>query len=99
MLRPGWPGSFNRTIRVDGSEPRFVTFQPGVAVEVSAEELAFLKPDLEKAIFEIERDGKNRARFVESISGSVPTAASGSNSKQSDNKKAKAKRTENAANV
>lgn len=88
MLRPNWPGRFNRTIRIAGSEPRFVTFEPGVPVEVSCEELAFLKPDIEKAIFEIERDEKNRARFVESGSGSVPTPGSGSNSKQPDGKKA-----------
>lgn len=104
MLRPGWPGAFNRTIRVDGDEPRLVTFQAGIPVEVTDAELAFLKPDLEKSIFEIERDVKGRARFVESSptpsAEPLPTVEAGSNSaKQPDSKKAKRNKVESVANV
>ena len=77
MLRPNWPGNFTRTITerktiASGKKKtlveevlRRVVFAPGQPVEVTDRELAALKPDLGKAIFEVERDAKGRPRLLE----------------------------------
>lgn len=70
MLKPGWPGTFHRTVKTDKGE-RLLTFSPNLPVQVTADEMKLLAPDIGLAIWPIERDDKKRPRFVES----VPTPA------------------------
>ena len=64
MLKPNWPGTFRRTITV-GKKSRRLEFAKNVPVEVTPAELKALGPDVGVSIFAIERDEKNRPRFVE----------------------------------
>ncbi len=75
MVRPGWPSSqFQRTIRVYAGtgksrklkSERVVQFSAKAPAEVSDEELAALRDDIGKALFECELDEKARPRLVES---------------------------------
>lgn len=65
MLRPGWPGTFRRTVKA-GRKSRLLVFEPNAPVEVSPEEFRGLAGDLGLALFEVERDEKGRPRCVES---------------------------------
>lgn len=67
MLRPDHPGQFRRTVQV-GSKRRVIVFEKNVPVEVKDAEFTALKPDIGNVLFEIERDEKNRPRFVEAVS-------------------------------
>lgn len=71
MLRPGWPGTFRRTIS-NGKRSRVVAFAPTVPVELTEAEAKQLGADLGRAVFEVMRDEKNRPRFVEAIPTSTP---------------------------
>lgn len=71
MLRPGWPGTFRRTIS-NGKRSRVVSFAPTVPVELTEAEAKQLGTDLGRAVFEVMRDEKNRPRFVEAIPTSTP---------------------------
>lgn len=71
MLRPGWPGTFRRTIS-NGKKARVVEFASAVPVELTESEAKQLGTDLGNAVFEIMRDEKNRPRFVEAIPMSAP---------------------------
>jgi hypothetical protein len=78
MLRPNWAGGrFQRTLKiVKGKkvEPgRTIVFNAGTPVEVTEPELKALAGDIGIALFEVERDEKNRPRFVESVD-ETPTA-------------------------
>lgn len=64
MLRPGWPGGFRRTVG-SGKKSRAIGFQPGQPVKVTDDEFKQLTPDVGVAVFEVERDEKDRPRFVE----------------------------------
>lgn len=64
MLKPGWPGSFRRSVG-EGKKARKLVFLPNQPVEVKPAELSELNADLGVAIFEIERDEKGRPRFIE----------------------------------
>lgn len=65
MLKPGWPGTFRRTVTVEGKEPRTIEFGANLPVEVSKEEMELLAPEIGVAIWPIERDDKKRPRYVE----------------------------------
>lgn len=65
MLRPGWPGSFRRTVGA-GKKARLLKFPPGQPVSVTEAEMKALQPDIGVALFKVERDEKDRPRFVES---------------------------------
>ena len=69
MLKPGWPAAFRRTV-VTGKKgkevSRLIVFRPRTPVEVSEAEFKALSNDIGEAIFEVERDEKNRPRFIES---------------------------------
>jgi len=65
MLKPGWPNSFRRTI-ISGKKPKTLYFDPNEPVSVTPAEMALLKRDIGVSIFEVERDEKNRPRFIES---------------------------------
>lgn len=67
MLKPGWPNTFRRSVG-EGKKARTLVFLPNQPVEVKPAEMRDLAADLGVAIFEIERDEKNRPRFVESVS-------------------------------
>ena len=71
MLRPGWPGTFRRTIS-NGKKSRLILFTPSVPVELTDAEAKLLGTDLGNSVFEIMRDEKNRPRFVEAIPTSTP---------------------------
>lgn len=71
MLRPGWPGTFRRTV-INGKKSRVVVFAPSVPVELTDAEAKQLGTDLGNAVFEVMRDEKNRPRFVEAIPTSTP---------------------------
>lgn len=81
MLRPGWPGKrFQRTMVVSGAKKgdkpkstRTVVFEAGAPVGVSDAEMKALAIDLGVALFEVERDEKNRPRYVESTGAPPPT--------------------------
>lgn len=64
MLKPGWPGSFRRSVG-EGKKSRTLVFLPNDPVEVKASEVDDLKADIGAAIFEVERDEKGRVRFIE----------------------------------
>lgn len=73
MLKPGWPRSLRRTLGT-GKKSRLVEFKHGEPVEVSTADMAVLKSDIGVSLFEVERDEKNRPRFVETVeeTGNVP---------------------------
>lgn len=67
MLKPGWPGTaFRRTVKA-GKKSKLLTFPPGLPVQVTADEFLALRPEIGIAIFEVERDEKDRPRFVETV--------------------------------
>lgn len=79
MLRPDWPGGrFQRSIvHRKGKKTeagRVLVFTSGVAVDVTDDEFKALAADIGKALFEIERDPKNRPRFVETVPIETPPA-------------------------
>lgn len=66
MLKPNWPSAqFQRTVTV-GKKTRVLIFAANQPVEVSDAEMKALASDIGKAIVEVERDEKNRPRYVES---------------------------------
>lgn len=67
MLKPGWPGVFRRSVATGKGGSKTFEFVPRVAVKVSKEELELLRPELGVVVFEIERDDKDRPRFVETL--------------------------------
>lgn len=74
MLKPGWPRSLRRTLGA-GKKARVIEFRAGEPVDVSAAELAALKPDIGVALYEVDRDEKGRPRFVETVAIEVGNAA------------------------
>lgn len=66
MLRPDWPGVFRRQVR-SGKQSRVIEFRPNQPVTLTAGELDQIRNDVGVSLFEIERDEKNRPRFVETV--------------------------------
>lgn len=64
MLRPNWPGVFRRTV-ASGKASKVLVFAPNQAMELQPDEVAALGSDFGRVVFPIERDEKNRPRFVE----------------------------------
>lgn len=75
MLKPGWPGTFRRSVKPEKGKLRLIVFEPNKPVEVTASELKALASEIGRVVFEIERDEKNRPRFIESepVETEVPT--------------------------
>ena len=71
MLRPDWPASFRRTVRVGKKgEPKTLIFLPNTPTQLSDDEFLAIAQDVGVAVFEIERDAKGRPRYVEASIGS-----------------------------
>lgn len=66
MLKPGWPGSLRRTVGA-GKKARTIVFDPGEPVVISADDMKSLRGDVGVSLYEIDRDEKNRPRFVETM--------------------------------
>lgn len=66
MLRPGWQGTFRRSIRdrATGEILRTVEFQPRVPVEISAAEIGPFESDIGRAIVPVEIDGAGVIRIL-----------------------------------
>jgi len=66
ILRPDWPAdTFRRTIDA-GKKRRTLVFRRSQPQEVSDAEFRALRPDVGLSLVEVERDAKNRVRYVES---------------------------------
>lgn len=65
MLKPGWPGTFHRTLRRPDGSSRSVEFGKGQPVELSDAEVASVLPDLGRALVPVNLDEKGRPRVVE----------------------------------
>jgi len=72
-LKPTWPiDSFRRTIVLDRDKSgkavktKTLTFSKGESTFVTPAELKLLKDDLQKAVWEIEKDERGKVRYVES---------------------------------
>tara|TARA_R110000868_G_C10532668_1_gene734178 strand:+ start:84 stop:353 length:270 start_codon:yes stop_codon:yes gene_type:complete len=69
MLRKSWPGNFRRTLTTKGrggkESKRTLEFVPGVAVDLTSDEVLALMPDIGVALLPIELDEKARPRIIE----------------------------------
>lgn len=65
MLKPGWPGTFHRTLRTPAGGSRAVEFGAGQPIELSDAEVASVLPDLGRALVPVNLDEKGRPRVVE----------------------------------
>ena len=75
-LRPDWPAdTFRRTIE-SGKKRRTLVFRRSQPQEVSDAEFRALRPDVGLSLVEVERDAKNRVRYVESEAEPSKDAAS-----------------------
>ena len=72
MLKPGWPGKFQRTL--PGPKKTLIVFEHGKPVEVTTKQLKELAGDVGVSIYQVERDEKNRPRFVETEPADIPPA-------------------------
>lgn len=76
-LRFGHPNIFRRTIQIGkgANATRFqMVFEPNVPYELSDEEVAALKPEIEDGIIELWNDGKQRRRPAATAPTSNATA-------------------------
>lgn len=68
VLRPDWQADqFRRTVEAKKGQRRTLVFRRQQPVEVGKAELESLRPDIGRALVEVERDAKNRIRYVESV--------------------------------
>lgn len=68
VLRPDWQADqFRRTIEAKKGQRRTLVFRRQQPVEVGRAELEALRPDIGRALVEVERDAKNRIRYVETV--------------------------------
>lgn len=73
MLKRSWPGNFRRTITVKGrggkETKRVLEFSPGVPVDLTAEEVEAMMPDIGTALQPVELDEKARPRIIHDAVG------------------------------
>lgn len=68
MVKPGWPGSFHRSVfGPKGERLRLLKFDPGEVYEVEGDNLAAITGDLDLSLVEVFADGKDRPRTKEGI--------------------------------
>lgn len=73
-LRPDWPAeTFRRTIEA-GKKRRTLVFRRSEPQELSEAEVRALRSDIGLSLVEIERDEKNRVRYVERVTDKEPAA-------------------------
>lgn len=74
ILRPDWKGEqFRRTIK-SGKSSRVMTFRRRQPVTLSAAEAKALQADIGRVLVEVQRDEKDRIRYVESEPAPQPEA-------------------------
>lgn len=65
MLKRDWQGKFRRSVRDEKGEIlETLTFEPGVPLELNAEQYKAVKDDIGKALQEVDVDAAGRARVV-----------------------------------
>lgn len=63
MLSRTWPGTFRRTVTVNGKK-RQLAFSPGEPVQLKPAEVAELRADIGAALQPVEIDSKGRPRVI-----------------------------------
>ncbi len=74
MLHKNWPGTFRRTVTVNGKK-RQLAFSPGEPVQLKPAEVAELRADIGAALQPVEIDSKGRPEITVQTPGSIKDAA------------------------
>jgi hypothetical protein len=64
MLAPEWQNKFRRTLQLGKGRSRVMEFEPGVPVELSANEIDLLKSDIGKALHPVMRSASGKPKVL-----------------------------------